>query len=44
MDNGSSSIKAGIAGEDAPRCHFPTVVGIPAKNDLMIGLSPMVLI
>jgi actin-related protein len=26
IDNGSSSIKAGMAGDDAPRCDFPAAV------------------
>lgn len=29
IDNGSGMIKAGIAGEDAPKGYFPSVVGIP---------------
>jgi actin len=44
IDNGSSSIKAGIAGEEAPRSHFPSIVGIPKINDIMIGLHPSVII
>ena len=27
LDNGSDKIKAGFAGDDAPRCMFPAVVG-----------------
>lgn len=29
IDNGSGMIKAGIAGEDAPKAYFPSVVGVP---------------
>lgn len=29
IDNGSGFCKAGIAGDDAPRCSVPTVVGRP---------------
>lgn len=29
IDNGSGMIKAGIAGEDAPKAYFPSAVGIP---------------
>ena len=29
IDNGSGMIKAGIAGEDAPKAYFPSTVGIP---------------
>jgi actin len=36
IDNGSGMIKAGIAGDDAPRVYFPSVVGVP-KYDKMIG-------
>lgn len=29
IDNGSGMIKAGTAGEDAPKAYFPSVVGVP---------------
>lgn len=29
VDNGSGSIKAGFAGDDAPQCVFPSVIGRP---------------
>jgi len=32
IDNGSGMVKAGISGEDAPRCVFPAIVG-RAKYD-----------
>lgn len=27
VDNGSGMVKAGFAGDDAPRCVFPSIVG-----------------
>lgn len=36
IDNGSGMIKAGIAGDDAPRVYFPSVVGVP-KYDKIVG-------
>ena len=32
VDNGSSLIKAGFSGDDAPRSVFPTVVSQPYEN------------
>eukprot|EP01084_Bolivina_argentea_P160590 279634_1 len=32
IDNGSATIKAGFAGDDAPRVDFPTVIGRPISN------------
>ena len=32
IDNGSSTINAGFAGEDEPRAVFPTIVGRPKKQ------------
>ena len=29
VDNGSGMCKAGFAGDDAPRCVFPSIVGRP---------------
>jgi actin beta/gamma 1 len=42
IDNGSSTIKAGFAGEDAPRCQVPNVVGRsrhPGVSGVMMGLE-----
>merc|ERR1712087_175612 len=33
MDNGSGLIKAGFAGDTAPRCVFPSLVGWPRPSD-----------
>eukprot|EP01084_Bolivina_argentea_P218315 370496_1 len=34
IDNGSSCIKAGFAGEDLPKCIFPSIVGYPKQRRL----------
>lgn len=39
IDNGTGTIKTGFAGEDAPRSIFPTVVGKPKQQGLMVGLD-----
>ncbi|XP_041484095.1 actin-5-like [Lytechinus variegatus] len=35
VDNGSGSIKAGFAGDDAPRCVFPAMIGRPKYQRLV---------
>lgn len=40
IDNGSGMIKAGFAGDDAPRAVFPNVVGLPrtvTDKDFYVG-------
>jgi actin-related protein len=37
IDNGSGMCKAGIAGDDAPRCVFPSIVGRPKVPGIMVG-------
>jgi actin beta/gamma 1 len=37
IDNGSGMVKAGIAGDDAPRCVFPSLVGRPKYKNLGLG-------
>jgi len=32
IDNGSATVKAGLAGDDAPRCVFPSIVGRPKQQ------------
>jgi actin-related protein len=39
IDNGSGSLKAGFAGDDAPRAVFSTVVGRPKVPGIMVGLD-----
>ena len=38
-DNGSGMVKAGIAGDDAPRCVFPSIIGKPKAtvSQAMVG-------
>ncbi|XP_068242750.1 actin-2, muscle-specific-like [Palaemon carinicauda] len=38
-DNGSGMVKAGFAGDDAPRCVFPSVVGRPRHQGVMVGMG-----
>jgi len=37
VDNGSGMVKAGIAGDDAPRTSFPTIVGRPKMPGIMVN-------
>jgi len=39
MDNGSGLCKAGFAGDDAPRCVFPSIVGRPRHQGVMVGMG-----
>ena len=39
IDNGSGMVKAGYAGDDAPRCVFASIVGTPKQGPAMIGLD-----
>jgi len=39
IDNGSGMVKAGFAGEDAPRAVFPSIVGFPRHQNIMAGVS-----
>ena len=39
IDNGSGMVKAGLAGDDAPRSVFGTVVGRPKVPGIMVGLD-----
>jgi actin-related protein len=39
VDNGSGMVKAGFAGDDAPRAVFPSIVGRPRHANLMIGMG-----
>jgi actin-related protein len=38
-DNGSGMVKAGFAGDDAPRSVFPSIVGRPRHQQLMVGMT-----
>uniref|UniRef100_A0A0N4Z0Y3 Actin n=1 Tax=Parastrongyloides trichosuri TaxID=131310 RepID=A0A0N4Z0Y3_PARTI len=37
IDNGSGSIKAGVAGESLPKCYFSNLVGRPKYHRVMAG-------
>eukprot|EP01125_Pyxidicula_operculata_P008164 TRINITY_DN275_c3_g1_i1.p1 TRINITY_DN275_c3_g1~~TRINITY_DN275_c3_g1_i1.p1 ORF type:complete len:1833 (-),score=537.60 TRINITY_DN275_c3_g1_i1:60-5486(-) len=39
IDNGSYMIKAGFAGDDAPRAVFPSIVGRPRHKGVMVGMG-----
>merc|ERR1712136_434986 len=38
-DNGSGLVKCGIAGDDAPRAVFPSIVGRPRHQGVMVGMG-----
>ena len=39
VDNGSGMVKAGFAGDDAPRAVFPSIVGRPKMKGVMVGMG-----
>ncbi|KAG1673013.1 hypothetical protein FOA52_005943 [Chlamydomonas sp. UWO 241] len=39
VDNGSGMVKAGFAGDDAPRSVFPSIVGRPRHKGAMVGMG-----
>jgi len=39
VDNGSGMVKAGFAGDDAPRAVFPSMVGRPKHTGVMVGMG-----
>lgn len=39
IDNGSGYCKAGFAGEDAPKITFPSIVGRPRHQGVMVGMG-----
>ena len=39
IDNGSGMMKAGFAGDEAPQCVFPAVVGRPKNASAMQGVT-----
>ncbi|KAG8368737.1 hypothetical protein BUALT_Bualt15G0077100 [Buddleja alternifolia] len=38
-DNGTGMVKAGFAGDDAPRAVFPSIIGIPKYHGVMVGMG-----
>merc|ERR1739844_113081 len=39
IDNGSGMCKAGFAGDDAPRCVFPSIIGRARQPGIMVGME-----
>jgi len=39
VDNGSGMVQAGFAGDDAPRAVFPSIVGRPRHQGVMVGMG-----
>ncbi|XP_065907785.1 protein mono-ADP-ribosyltransferase PARP4-like isoform X2 [Dysidea avara] len=39
IDTGMFNVKAGLAGDDAPRAVFPTLVGRPRHQGVMVGMG-----
>jgi len=39
VDNGTGMVKAGFAGDDAPRAVFPSIVGRPKHTGVMVGMG-----
>ena len=39
VDNGSGMCKAGFSGDDAPRAVFPSIVGRPKHQGVMVGMD-----
>jgi actin-related protein len=39
IDNGSGMVKAGFAGDDAPRAVFPSIIGRPKHKGVMVGMG-----
>jgi len=39
VDNGSGMVKAGFSGDDAPRAVFPSIVGRPKHEGVMVGMA-----
>ena len=39
FDNGSGTCKTGFAGDDAPRAVFPSIVGRPRHQGVMVGMG-----
>ena len=37
VDNGSTMCKAGFAGDDVPRAVFPSIIGIPRHQGVMVA-------
>ena len=44
VDNGSGMCKAGFAGDDAPRAVFPSIVGRPRHQGVMVTKKQLLFI
>ena len=42
-DNGSGMVKSGFAGDDSPRAVFPSIVGRPRHQGVMVGMGQKVI-
>ncbi len=42
LDTGLDTMKAGFAGDDAPRSVFPAIVGRPRHQGVMVGMGQKV--
>jgi actin len=39
VDSGSGFVKIGVAGDDAPKSCFPTIIGRPKQPGQMVGMD-----
>ncbi|KAH0472299.1 MAG: uncharacterized protein KVP18_004865 [Porospora cf. gigantea A] len=39
VDNGSGMVKCGLPGEDAPSYVFPSIIGRPKHQGIMVGME-----
>ena len=39
IDNGSGMCKAGFSGDDAPKAAFPSIVGRPKSEGIVVGMN-----
>jgi len=39
IDNGSGMVKAGFSGHDAPTAVFPSIIGKPRFQGVMVGMT-----
>ena len=39
IDNGSGMCKAGFSGDDAPKAAFPSIVGRPKTDGIIVGMN-----
>jgi len=39
IDNGSGMCKAGFSGDDSPKAAFPSIVGRPKSDGIIVGMN-----